>query len=87
MNGYDPSNLIAAGVVYAFGALSAAAFGNSELVVDLLAGGGLGAIVGQLVVLARARRGIRGRGAEIVAAWTAVGAAMTFVGYVVSELP
>jgi hypothetical protein len=38
------------------------------------------------VILWRARRGIRARSAEIVAAWTALVAAFTLVGYAISEV-
>lgn len=78
--------VVLGGATYVAGAAIAAAWGESDLIVDLLAGGGIGAIVGQLVILRRARAGVRGRSSEIIAAWTAFGTGTTLVIYVISEV-
>lgn len=81
----DPLSYFGA-VTYLIAAIGAALFGDAGLVLDVLAGGGLGAIIGQLVILWRSRRGSRGRAAEIVAAWTAVCAVLALLLNVVAEV-
>lgn len=85
VNGVDPSNLVAA-AAYLAGAVGAAFFGDASIVVDALAAGGFGAIAAQLVILRRSAQGIRGREAEIVAAWTAACVTATLMGHGLAEL-
>ena len=86
MDGFDSSNLLLAAAAYALGAAGAATFGDASIVVNVLAGAGLGALVAQLVILRRARQGVRGREPQIVAAWSAVVAGLTLIVTVLVEL-
>ena len=86
MNGFDSPNLLLAAAAYALGAAGAATFGDASIVVNVLAGGGLGGLVAQLVILRRSRQGVHGREPQIVAAWSALGAAFTLVATAFVEL-
>lgn len=86
MNEIDPVHLIPIGGGSLVGLFGVALFGDTGLVIDTLAGGGLGAIAGNLVVLRRRRARDRARAPEIVAAWTAGGAAFTFLIHLLVEL-
>lgn len=79
-------NLAVATCAYGLSAIGAALFGDSSVVVDVLAGGGLGALIAQVVILRRARQGVHGREAQIVAAWSAFLAALSLIAIAASEL-
>jgi hypothetical protein len=79
MNGFDSPNLPLAVGAYLGGAIGAVAFGDASIVVNVLAGAGLGALVAQLVILRRARQGVRGREPQIVAAWSAFVAGLALI--------
>jgi hypothetical protein len=86
MNGFDSLNLPLAVGAYLGGAIGAVAFGDASIVVNVLAGAGLGALVAQLVILFRARQGVHGREPQIVAAWSAFVAGLTLIVTVLVEL-
>jgi hypothetical protein len=86
MSDLDSPIPLLAVLTYTLGALSAALFGDTDIIVDVLAGSGLGALFAQLVILRRVRRGVHGREPQIIAAWTAAAAFMTLAATLLVEL-